>query len=168
MILEIKDWVFDIDITTTMEYSAKEALEHCTCAYCRNFYAAVDGKYPELRPFLAQFGLNLEAPDELIPYTSTDYQAYYAVAGRILQAGNDFARDVGLDVGVKTAGAAEEVNINTWIREPYFFICTDFLELPWVLDEPEDDVESPANEPSFLKKIWNRLLGKSGSDITYS
>ena len=53
MILQIDDWKFDIDMERTMEYSAKEAAEHCDCAYCRNFYAAVDEHCSDLRPFLA-------------------------------------------------------------------------------------------------------------------
>ena len=37
MILKIDDWEFDIDLERTMAYSAAEAADHCTCAYCRNF-----------------------------------------------------------------------------------------------------------------------------------
>jgi hypothetical protein len=31
-----------------------------------------------------------------------------------------------------------------------------------VLDEPVADVISPANDPSFLQKMWNRLLTRCG------
>ena len=51
MVLKIDDWVFDVDITATMEYSTREAAAHCDCAYCRNFYAAVDDTYPQIRRF---------------------------------------------------------------------------------------------------------------------
>ena len=88
MILEIGDWIFDVDMTATMEYSATEALEHCLCCYCRNFYGSVDERYPGLRPFLAGFGVDVEAPDELMPFfPPSECVAFYAVSGRILQEG---------------------------------------------------------------------------------
>ena len=92
MIIEIDGWKFDVDITATMEYSANEAAEHCDCGYCRNFYASIDREYPDLRPFLTQFGVDIEAPDELLPYDfpgEMDYDGYYAVCGWILTAGKE-------------------------------------------------------------------------------
>ena len=92
MILEIGDWIFEVDMTATMEYSAREAAEHCLCATCRNFYAAVDVHYPELRPFLARFGLDVEAPDRMTPVepegAALDYDPEYIVFGQVLQTGS--------------------------------------------------------------------------------
>ena len=67
MVLTFHDWHFDADITKTMTVSGEESAEHCMCGACRNFYRTVDNAYPNLRTFLSQFGLDLEAPDELIP-----------------------------------------------------------------------------------------------------
>lgn len=157
MILEIDDWKFDVDIAATMEYSAAEAADHCTCAYCRNFYAAVDDTYPQLRRFLAQFGLDIEAPDELIPYEPTECEAYYAVGGRILKQGSGpFVVD-GLTLFPQQA---QEAMVNTRIGVPFFFLLAGLMHLPWVLSEPMEDVESPANLPSFLKRMWDRLLNR--------
>ena len=136
-----------------MEYSAAEAAEHCDCAYCRNFYAAVDDAYPQLRPLLAQFGIDVEAPEEMFNPSvfadCLDYMPTYMVYGKILKAGQyEMAAGSASIVGREEDG------------ESYFLLdCYEVL-LPWVLDEPIEDVISPANEPSFLKKMWDRLLEK--------
>lgn len=162
MILQVCGWEFDVDMTATMEYSTSEAEEHCLCGYCRNFYASIDDTYPQIRPFLAQFGVDPEAPDELVPYTPTLYQAYYSVSGKILKSRENITLDNGLEVGIEPL---EKVNINTGLKEPCFVISIGLMELPWVLDEAAEDVVSPANEPSFLKKIWNRILGRNYRDV---
>ena len=153
MILRIDDWEFDIDMARTMEYSANEAADHCTCAYCRNFYAAVDEIYPELRPFLAQFGLDVEAPEEMFNPSvypeSLDYMPIYVVYGKILRHG-------------KYEMAAGRVNIvarEAEKGEDYFLLDCYEVCMPWVLEEPIEDVISPANEPSFLEKMWDKLMG---------
>lgn len=168
MILAIDDWRFDVDIAATMEYSAKEAAEHCDCAYCRNFYAAVDSAYPELRPFLAQFGVDIEAPEELMPYDLPDemvYDGFYAVCGRIIQKGMSRIRIGNVEI---RPDRYSDLHINSGCQEPYFFLNTSGIVLPWVLDEPMEDVVSPANDPSFLRKMWNRLLGRSKKNIPCS
>ena len=162
MILEIDGWKFEIDMTTTMEYSAAEAADHCTCAYCRNFYAAIDDNYPELRPFLAQFGLDIEAPEELMPYDAAPVMVYdgvYAVCGKILTEGKG-----GIRVGEAYVFPEIEAPINRPAISPCFSLSVDGLELPWVLEEPMEDVVSPANQPSFLKRMWDKLLRRQPKD----
>lgn len=162
MILKVDDWEFDIDLERTMAYSAEEAAGHCDCAYCRNFYAAVDEIYPQFRPFLAQFGLDIEAPEEMfnpsVYADSLDYMPIYVVYGKILKSGQY----------EMTAGS---VNIVARLAEEgvdYFQLdCYEVL-LPWVLDEPIEDVLSPANEPSFLQKMWDKLMGMIKPDGTAS
>lgn len=162
MVLEIDDWKFDIDLATTMEYSAAEAADHCVCAYCRNFYAAIDDAYPGLRPFLAQFGLDIEAPDELIPYfPPTECEAYYAVGGRIVKQGRGPIVINGLTVFPQEP---DEAMVNTRIVGPRFFLLAGMMYLSWVLDEPMEEVKSPANFPSFMKRIWNRILCRHPKD----
>lgn len=154
MILRIDDWEFDIDITQTMAYSAAEAAEHCDCAYCRNFYASVDAYYPQLRPFLGQFGLNIEAPEELFPYDIADqmiYEGSYRVFGSILRFGESTI-PVG-DVDILPAVNEEDTQ--------GFILDFRQVTLPWELDEPMTDTLSPANDPSFLNKMWARLLEKA-------
>ena len=158
MILGLDDWKFDVDIARTMAYSASEAAEHCTCAYCRNFYAAVDQDCPQLRPFLARFGIDVEAPDELMPYDIQDRMAYegkYAVFGKIIQFGKDR-----ISVGNASIWPMNDRNLD--LPEPHFVLSLEELMLPWVMAEPLKDVVSPANEPSFLQEMWVRLLGRTG------
>lgn len=153
MLLQIDDWKFDIDMEATMAYSAKEAADHCTCAYCRNFYAAVDSTYPHLRSFLAQFGLDIEAPDEMYPIVDGNvcYDPVYAVYGKILKSGS-YEMAAGL-VNI-VARPAEDRN------DCFMLECYEVF-LPWILDEPIEDVISPANEPTMLEKLWDKLLGKA-------
>lgn len=165
MILKIDDWIFDVDVAATMEYSAIEAAEHCTCGYCRNFYATVDTVYPELRSFLAQFGVDIEAPDELMPYDGVNEivcDGFYAVSGRILQVGKKPLKAADTEIYSEQHNA---LHINTSCPSPYFFLNFEKLTLPWVLEEPMKEVVSPANEPSFLKRMWDRLLRRQNKDI---
>lgn len=165
MILQIHDWQFDVDLTTTMEYSAAEAAEHCTCAYCRNFYAAVDQAHPRLRPFLAQFGLEIEAPAELSPYEPTACDCDYVVKGRILRAGTELSVDSARVFALPfEAASVPSVLPENEMDEDWFVLCVRDLFLPWVLDEAMEDVISPANEPEFLEKMYRNLLERSADD----
>lgn len=164
MILQINDWKFDIDMAATMEYSAAEAADHCDCAYCRNYYTSVDVNYPNLRSFLAQFGIDIEAPEELMPYDVAQqmwYDGIYVVSGKILCAGASELRCDGITINPKQE---HELHINCGCPEPCFFLDVGTLILPWVLDEPMEDVVSPANLPSFLKRMWNKLLNHQPED----
>lgn len=158
MILETDGWKFDIDLAATMEYSAAEAKGHCTCGYCRNFYAAVDDIYPELRPFLGQFGVDIEAPEELMPFEATNVLCCYAVEGKILRFGENITRIHGISI---YAEYPEDAMISTGCRAPYFILSVGPMDLPWVLEEDMDGVMSPANEPGFFKRMWNRLLRRA-------
>ena len=113
-----------------------------------------------MRPTLAQFGLHIEAPDELMPYDIQDWLCYegkYLVFGRIIEKGKDrISVDNGYIFPIETA----EFEVDG----PYFALSLEELTLSWVLDEPLRDVLSPANEPSFLKRMWNRLLERLPKD----
>lgn len=163
MTLEMEGWKLEVDLTATMSYSAAEAAEHCTCAYCRNFYGAIDSVSPGLRPFLAQFGVDIEAPDELMPFAATNVMVLYAVSGRIREKGIHPLLQDGVRIDPEDP---EEAMINTGCPTPYFVLSVGPLELPWVLDEPleEDEVLSPANEPSFLRKMMYKLLKRTPKD----
>lgn len=146
MILQMDDWAFDVDIAKTMAYSASEAAEHCTCAYCRNFYATVDSACPGLRQFLAQYGVDVEAPEEMYPiYIGNQFVRYslaYVVYGRIIKATQTRKELIPahIDYSVKVSDDAED----------HFILELHEIGLPWVLDEPVENVVSPVNETSFL------------------
>ena len=155
MILSLDDWQFNIDLEQTMDRSAAEVSDHCTCAYCRNFYAEVDHVCPTLRPLLSQFGLELEAPDVLYPYDISDermcYEGKYVVFGQIIRYGRH-----GFDChGADLMPMEDDESL---VDEPHFVLSLEGLNLAWVLNEPMGEVISPANEPSFLEKMWQRFV----------
>ena len=151
MLVRVGDWCFRVDMEETMEYSAAEAAEHCDCAYCRNFYASVDKVYPEFRPFLANFGIDIEAPEILMPFTPTCYLAVYCVKGAILSAGKEPLSVCGINV---EAEPGDEDGV--W--QECFTLRVGEFSLPWVLNEPAEDVISPANLPSFLDEMRRQLI----------
>ena len=156
MTLTLDGWKFQVDVARTMAYSAAEAAEHCDCAYCRNFYAAVDEAHPALRPFLAQFGVDVEAPEEMVPAFYADgtlaYEPSYRVFGRLLQAGD---REIVAGMCTISAENGEE--------DCFFLDCHDVF-LRWTLDEPMEDVISPANDPLLLEEAMLRQLFRSDTD----
>lgn len=160
MILQIDDWIFDLDVQATTAYSAKEAAEHCDCANCRNFYAAIDDHYPHLRPFLAQFGLQVEAPDQMSPMEISperiDYDPMFYVFGRILQQGQ-YEMAAGL---ANIVAYPLEEGIDG--REAFELNVFE-VSLPWVLEEPFEMMEVPGS-PSFLRSMVDRVLGRRKND----
>lgn len=151
MRLTVDDWIFDVDIEATMAYSYKEAAEHCTCGYCRNYYKAVDRAYPSLRGFLTQFGVDIEAPQQSYPMEPTLLIADYCIKGTISRFGSGSIVIDGVSVEPEVA---DDHGISLSVGP---------MELPWVLDEPMEEVCSPANDPSFLPLIWETFLKRSGS-----
>lgn len=155
MVIHIGNWAFDLNIAETMSYSVKILQEHCQCGYCRNFYASIDFAYPELWPFLAQFGTNVETPEELMPFEPTVCTASYCISGIVLR------RDTQpIEIGniVFSVDGQDEMDYDTECPRPYFVLTTGFLELPWVLEEDMNEVISPANEPEYLQRMWDKLL----------
>lgn len=130
MIISMNGWIFDVDMTATMAHSAEEAAEHCLCRSCRNFYAAIDSHYPQLRQTLAQFGLDVEGPDQMTPPDTIgaylDYDPSFFVYGQILQIG-----DRPIEAG--TAYLLAEPIADTWDGQPYFRLDAYDVTLPWVL-----------------------------------
>ena len=55
-----------------------------------------------------------------------------------------------------------------WDRIPEgsdcFMLYVMDLYLPWVLEEPLDEVVSPANEPSFLRRALDKLPRRQPKD----
>lgn len=161
MIISIADWSFDVDVPHTEVYSKRITAEHCDCGYCRNFYAVVDESYPNLRPFIAQFGANVEGPDEMMPFEPTLCQLTYCISGRIISFGS---KPIVIDETILEVVDGSELDIETQCPGPYFALITGYLELPWVLEEDMDEVISPANEPECLQRMWEKLLENTESN----
>ncbi len=150
MILEIDDWIFRIELEKTAAHSSFVSAEHCTCAYCRNYYLTVGMVCPELEGFLNRFGVLLDAPSEMYPIEPTLYLSGYRVTGEIVRWGSCPMMVGGVPV------TAEPSSNGTFLLE------VGELALPWVLPEDMDEVISPANEPEFLERMYQKLMLRSG------
>lgn len=155
MILQIDDWKFQIFEVATRKHYARQLAEHCQCAWCRNFYEAVDGAYPNLRPFLDRFGVHIEAPEEMMAFTPTLCINYYAVCGEILERGGE---DIVIDGVTVTPQTWEEAKVNTALSEPCFFLEAGCMTLPWVLGEPMEEADSPAKGKNFIQRLLGRWI----------
>lgn len=154
MIIEIDGWKFQVFDVATRKYYTREVADHCNCAYCRNFYAAIDAVSPALRPFLSQFGVHIEAPDEMISFSPTLCSNYYGVCGRILERGEGPIMVDGISVEPQTA---EEAMVNTEL-EPCFFLYVGCMTLTWVLDEPMEEADSPAKTQNAISRLLGRWI----------
>ena len=154
MILEIDGWRFQIYDVATRKYYAREAAEHCTCAICRNFYKTVDSRYPELRSFLARFGVHMEAPDEMVSFSPTLCANYYSVCGRILERGEG---PIPLGDASAEPLTAEEAMIEPAL-EPCFYLYISTMSLPWVLDEPMETAKLQDKERNNISRLLGRWI----------
>ena len=153
MIITIDDWKFDIDPEMTRDHTAFSVMRHCTCAYCENYYRSADYACPGLRPFLAQFGSDVEGPVEMYPFEPTICLTAYRITGQILEYG---LAPMMVD-GVPVLPVRED--------ERQFKLEVGELELPWIMLEDPDEVISPANEPEFLERMYRKLLERRSGDF---
>lgn len=155
MIITLEDWVLDIDLENTHAYTDHLLSDHCECGYCRNFYTTVEEVYPGFRRFLKQFGADAEAPVDFLPVEPTLCVVSYAVSGSILSTGN---RPIHVGNCSFKIESMEQLDYELKCKKPYFVFTSQFLELPWVLNEDMNEVISPANEPECLERMWEKLL----------
>ena len=155
MILEIDGWKFQVFDVTTRKYYAREVAGHCTCATCRNFYQTVDRVCPELRQFLARFGVHAEAPEKMTAPIQTMCDCYYAVCGKILEAGEG-----PIAVGATTVYPQtwEEAMVDTEMDDPCFFLFVSPLNVPWVLEEPMEAIDTPEKEQQVISMILDKWI----------
>ena len=156
MILKLGDWKFRVDVDATRERTRKYSYEHCQCGYCKNFYDAIDVAHAELRPVMEHFGVNLEGPCELMPFEPTLMLACYRVDGQILQWGRTDLSVRGVTI---LPEAGDESTFLLWVGE---------MELPWLQEEPVEEVVSPANLPEFLERMQEVWLLRHGSEFVFS
>lgn len=157
MILSIDDWLFQVDKEATREHTTHNALDHCTCPYCKNYYDTVTAVYPGLERALGYFGVDMNGPSELMPFEPTYLLACYRVKGQILSYGTTTITADGIGISPEPAG--EEGSFFLWVGE---------LRLPWVQDVNEDEVVSPANLPEFLERMEQLWHLRHDQNILYS
>ncbi len=156
MILILADWRFRVDVEATRIRTTQNASDHCECAYCKNYYDTVEMAHPKLRPFLAEFGVQIAGPSELMPFEPTLMLACYRVQGQILEWG-ETELFVG---GVPIVPEAED--------DDTFLLWVGELEVPWVQEERPEDVVSPANLPEFMDRMREMWSLRHGQEILFS
>ena len=157
MIIELSDWCFQVDVDATLAHTTRNSADHCSCAYCRNYYEAVDQCYPALRSFLDQFGVNLDGPSELMPFTPTLLLACYRIHGKVLQWGREA-------IWVNHVQILPELSDNN----DTFFLWVGEMALSWLQEEDMDEVVSPANLPEFLERMQEVWLQRHGETLFFS
>ena len=156
MQVTIGDWIFQVDVEATFRTTTQNSKDHCTCGYCRNYYEAAPLACPELPGFLAQFGVEFHGPSEVMPFMPTCVLVCYRVQGQILRFGSSpiYAGEV-----LITPEEADEHSFFLWAGE---------MMLPWLQQEPEEDVVSPANLPEFMDRMEQIWLLRHGPDSILS
>lgn len=156
MVIELDDWRFQVDKQATWERTSNNALDHCECGYCKNYYDTVEMMYPELSVLLGEFGVNMMGPSELMPFEPTLMLACYRVQGEILVWGN---RQLCFgDVRIMPETGADGTFL-LWVGE---------MELPWIQNENAEDVVSPANLPEFLERMREVWYLRHGDAYIFS
>ncbi len=146
MLISLADWKFFVDENATRDYTVQCSEDHCTCPYCQNFYENVDRAHPKLRPVLDHFGIFINGPSELMPLEPNVIMACYRVIGKIIQAGESCLHVEGVPLSPEPA---DRDTFYIWIGE---------LTLPWTQATAMSEVISPANEPDFMQRMYDRWL----------
>lgn len=128
-------FVLSVDVEKTREYYSTHTL--CECVCCRNYFAQISEKCPELTAFLSEFGVDAARPDETFFVDSPDRVDYlcvdYTVCGKVEKMGD----------GAIGTGGGLTVHIVDGFCCPneqtgdYFTISTDKITLGWEIDKKE-------------------------------
>lgn len=129
----------DVEVTRAYYEAHADLEERCTCAYCRNFNAALPLLPREVRRFLEPLGLTLERPAEIMEWCKEAdgrhwYTALYHLAGELRQEAEaplEIAPDVSVSFMTDKGPFLEH------FPEPFFQLFLD-VRLPWVLEEADD------------------------------
>lgn len=156
MILKIADWRFRVDVQATKDRTTRYSADHCTCAYCKNYYDTVELTHPGICEFLDNFGVYIHGPCEVMPFEPTYVLVCYRVDGEILQWGKTPLNVGDIDIMPETG---EDGTFLLWMGE---------MELPWVQDEAVEDVISPANLPEFMERMQNVWQLRHGNEFVFS
>ena len=154
MILVKQNCKMDVDVEKTSEYYRSLAL--CDCPCCRNFHAQVGYALPTLKEFLSELGADLCRPDELGFSTEHGMISYhfaaYTVCGRIMELDKS-------ELDINDNGLRLNIDIdNRYVpnsqKDEYFVIWVYGIMLPWVLNEPNPELEEVKN--TRADKIMSR------------
>lgn len=148
--------VFGVDLDTARNHSKTHEL--CSCPCCRNYYAQVCERLPELAAFLREFGIDAARPDEAMSVENDgriDYiEVDYTVSGQIKTAKRDEIELGGLRITAVDGFVSPNEQTGA-----YFTLSVTGIVLPWVLDEPfPKPIPWPAADGQ--KGLFGRIFGK--------
>ena len=130
-----------VDVESTRDwYRVHKELEgRCTCAYCRNFNAALPLLPQEVGRFLEPLGLTMERPAEVMEWCKEGdgrhwYTALYHLVGELLEEG-DVPKEIA--PGVTVSFLEDKGPFLEGFPKPFFQLFLD-LHLPWVLEETDE------------------------------
>ena len=164
VLIEKNNYKFSVDIEKTNEYYNTHSL--CDCVCCRNYYKQIANELPKLKEFLADFGVDISKPDEIMSIENEGFIDYlnvdYTVCGNVINMSEyeiDIYDNLFLNI-IVTEGFASP---NEQTGE-YFTLSVTNIRLPWVLDVPfPANIKSKSkNEPkntviNFLKdKVFKK------------
>ena len=154
MIIQKEGCVLDVDIEATRQYSENHSL--CDCNEDRNLYAQIQEKFPKLTAFLAELGLLIDRPDETGSCAMDGYIDYhfvsYTVIGNILESDK-------YEIDMFDGELFLTIVIDNWYvpneqkTDRYFTVTVYGIDLPWVLDEPFPESETPKKMFSLVERI---------------
>ena len=164
VLIEKNNYKFYVDIEKTKEYYKTHSL--CDCVCCRNYYKQIEKELPKLKEFLADFGVDISKPDEIMSVENEGFIDYlnvdYTVCGNVINMSEyeiDIYDNLFLNV-VVTEGFASP---NEQTGE-YFTLSVTNIRLPWVLEVPIPTTIKlkPKNEASnfFIKFIKDKVFKK--------
>ena len=85
-VIKYDNYVFSVNVQQTKEYYQNNSV--CECDYCQYLHSNIQGKYPELEVFLANFGIDITKFDEAGPVELDGQYLYsfigYTVCGKIV------------------------------------------------------------------------------------
>lgn len=162
--IEKDNYKFSVDIEKTKEYYNTHSL--CDCVCCRNYYKQIEKELPKLKEFLADFGVDISRPDEIMSVENEGFIDYlnvdYTVCGNVINMSEyeiDIYDKLFLNV-IVTEGFASP---NEQTGE-YFTLSVTNIRLPWVLEVPIPTTIKlkPKNEASnfFIKFIKDKVFKK--------
>ena len=161
MIIRKQDCVMEIDLEKTKGYYATHS--PCSCAPCRNYYAQVASRLPQLAATLAELGIAIARPDELMSIEGEGEIQYlsasYTVCGKVLEK-DEYELDLFEGGSFFSIVIGDGFVPNEQTGE-YFIVGIYGITLPWVLDEPfpaPTPFKRRASKPKALfKKAKERL-----------
>lgn len=128
----------DVEKTRAWYAAHGEIAGGCSCAYCRNFAAAIQTVLPEIKAFFDDLGLDIRKPREAIAWGPgvgglNPYEGLYHLAGAVRgESGSEIELAEGFQVNFD-----EDCDLLPENFPRPCFQCNVSMRLPWLLKEPK-------------------------------